>query len=390
MTKVTEFILVALCAALVLFFHAVAYAQQSTTCVGPVDKTGKTWRVEISRQSLQLKSDLLTDRSLNSTIESLMVGFAKPKSYKVSSAGFLWAKPLKEDQCQIYAINNGRIDKDKPLAFIPFDNGKSCFENASRLRSAIARLRTAGQVIEVNRRGKGPLALGPQLALMETVLFSDLAQHSEAHYFSPLDVVDLGYRVMKGDTLSGIAKKLTGRASYWKQLSVVGGKAQSKPNNPHLIFPADRVRLSEPMAKALLLSSMPGQLFATAEVDLKWRKIGLKLDGDVLRSLKSMNNLLLNNWKSTTGLTPQGIWVPNMNVGWQEIQVDARDPISISKAAYGSADYEVFVAALCPTTQSKLGGNYILPKFGFSTDLGRLRWLKNGDDWRGVRLNVKE
>lgn len=378
MTRGTKVILVAaaLCIAVVCT-HAVVRAQQSTTAAAPIDKKGKIWHVEISRESLAEMEDEFASRHLSSTMEGLKLGFAEGGAGELLSVGFRWKKSMQAADCRIFAVDRGKLDQKRILVYIPFDTGRSCSKRALSLRAVVERHRIARVVDYVKRQQQTQLALLPQIELMQAIVLLADAQLSSLSQLPAQQITKKGYIVRQGDTLSSIAVKLTGNASAWKGFSVSKENVSGKTKYPHVIFPKDRVVLPPSVAKAFLTASLPGAVYPAAKLGPELKNMGIPLDGAVLRSLGGMNYHMVDKVPGVRKGQTQSIWIPHVATGWQEIAVRTYDPLATSQAVYGTAAYQVVVGTLCTRARIESKGNCILPKLSRPVKPEDLKWLKN-------------
>lgn len=366
-----------------VLLHTTANAADSSTHADLIDAESMKWYVELSRDSLDWISDNLPGRELRSATTNLKSDFKKYEDdvESVSSAGFYWRTSLAGRECHLFRVTNFQeIDKTDIVANLPLEGNQSCLKIATILRDAIARYRLALYINDVNSRRTTKLALGPQIFLLNYVLYSDAAQVPQIMNFSAANVLTSGYSVMEGDTLSGIAKALTGSRTNWAALDVKSLGIQEETIDPNASLPVSgkRVYLSDPAAKALLLSSTPGKIYSNQEIDTKWKDFGIQISSGELIFLESMNFHIAKDWASSESDMQFLFWAPHHVSNWKEFEVQTYDPASVANSIYGTSAYEAIVAALCAPAKVRIKGACTLPIFELPADAAAWNWLQGG------------
>ncbi|MDE0201018.1 MAG: hypothetical protein OXK73_01125, partial [Rhodospirillaceae bacterium] len=165
-----------------------------------------------------------------------------------------------------------------------------------------------------------------------------------------------------------IAHKVTGDASYWSKMRVFHEGSGQYALDANTIYPEDRVYFEPSLSSRYMASSLPGYMYSTTKLtaisDIVADQFSYEADYDsvIAGALIAGNQHVIQEMGRTAEVpTGKSVWIPQVVVGWQEIELSDSDPLSIAETVYGNERYELLVATICPSHHVENVGRCILP-----------------------------
>ena len=363
---------------------------ESSTGIRKLSVQEDLWLVEISRRSAIAMLKSKADHKIIASLQNLVTGFDSYSEPNFGSAGFHWRKKDDETMCEVFLLRDGELDQDQQISQIEYDANGSCKDNATALATAASNVSVARYCRA--QSSCGAIAQYVQGHYVASVAFgsAEVGVKGLARWYYVNPWSD-GYVVGEGDTLSGIAKELTGKESNRSDLVVLSESDGMRIEGPSVIAPNDKVYLSASLSSEHLPVLFPGKRVYADE--LVNDKVGIGVDVAVISGWRKevkeamiAANPHISEKSFEAGVLEHNaiVWIPTVATGWKEVDVTGADPVEISEREYGSESYAPLIAAICPGREEDEVSHCIVPTFEVP-EIDSEVWKDILDAWKGLQ-----